>query len=290
MNNFLTFFVIISIGIQGVLAQGQLPKNNSMSSETERQLLWDAYSGMTVDLFTLNAAANTSLSMSDISEYKTDLENFVLDLKERYENHGNTHYLLKTLFYRTHKKYLQRYKPTSNFGNLLATGDYDCLSGTILYSWMLNELGLAYNIVETEHHIYIAINSEEGKFLLESTDPLNGFIYSSEEIDTRLSKLTDEELKDHIFSPIHHAVNHAQLVGLQYFNASVTAYNSGNFIEAVDQIEKASIFYQGDRLKDFGILISKAIVASDMDQQTKMAYLMKLTQTLNKGAVLATLN
>ncbi|MCA6078635.1 hypothetical protein [Fulvivirga sedimenti] len=261
-----------------------------MASETERQLIWKAYTESGADLFSLNAAANSTLPITAIESYKSGLAAFTSELRESYAKHNNTQYLLKTLFYKTHKKYLHQYKSNTSFGNLLETGNYDCLSGTILYGWLLHELGFDYSVIETEHHIYLVINSEQGDFMFESTDPLNGFIYTTAEMEARLSKLSENEAGVETFKPVNNSVTFKELVGLQYFNAAVDAYNSGNFIEAVDQVEKASIFYSGDRLKELGIIISKAIVGSDLDQQTKMAYLMKLTQTLNKGVILASLN
>ena len=289
MRNFL--IILLSITAISVFAQGSLPQNRNVVSPTEYALLASASNGIPSDIFMFHASANSTMDQLRISEKKNELHDFISGITRRYTKEIHTPQLLRNVFYKTHQKYLRNYQSYTTFGDLLENGNYDCLTGTILYAWMLKELGFDFKVIETSHHIYLIIDTDQGPFMFESTDALNGFVAGSESIESRIAGFeSDSQRSDDLISEINEEVTFLELVGLQYYNSSVQAYNQQQFINAVDQIEKASLFYKGARLKEFGQILARAIVASDMSQSDKNAYLMKLNTTFSRDVIIASIN
>lgn len=277
---------IFFLGYTGILSgQSDVPVNQSYSSDTEFKLLKEAYLNGVSDAFNMHAAVNSSLDISAIEAKKNELTDFILKQTSRYDRLDHEKLMIRNVFYKVHQKYLRQYSNYANLGDLLENGEYDCLSGTILYAWILDQLGFSSRIVETAHHIYLMVETGNGPVMLESTDALNGFIEKPEEIEERLMKVNAEE--NGIF---REEVDFHGLIGLQYYNAAVESYNNMLFIEAVDQLEKASVFYKGDRMKTFGKILARAIVQSEISQELKTAYLFKLNSILSGPQIIASLN
>ena len=290
MRNFLILLFITAGLIQPVFSQIDLPANNSLVSESERYFIQQVSSGKMVDPFVMHAVVNQSIDTNSINLFRDEVMDYVNKVTARYDRDVHTRNILNSVFYKVHQKYLKGYQSYATFGDLITDGKYDCLTGTILYAWILNELGFESDAIVTKHHTYLLINTPEGSLMYESTDALNGFIYQQGEIAARLAEIEIEESSDPLIAVNRLSVSFTDLIGLQYYNAAVQAYNQMNFIESVDQLEKGSVFYRGDMMKQFGAILARGIVASDLDREVKTAYLMKLTQTLNEGMDMARLN
>ncbi len=166
--------------------------------------------------------------------------------------------MLRHLFYRGHARYLKKYESFSSFSQVFEEGKYNCLTGTALYALALDHLGYSYRIVENTYHIYLIVDTEDRQYLLESTDPFNGFIYDPEEIQKRLEEYEYRELNHsgYQFSTrSYNDVNLYQLVGLHYYNVAIDQYNKNDMKSAFISLNKALIFYKSDRMLEFMTLI-----------------------------------
>ena len=92
---------------------------------------------------------------------------------------------LKSVFSLTHRQLLKTYQQYADFSEIFNGGRYDCVTATALYSLLLEELGYSHAIYETKYHVFLLVESSEGQFLIESTDPINGFEYQKERIKER---------------------------------------------------------------------------------------------------------
>ncbi|MEJ2003919.1 MAG: hypothetical protein P8X57_02925 [Cyclobacteriaceae bacterium] len=290
MRHFFTSILIAAGIIHPLFSQINMPVNQSMAGETERIFIQRASNGTVVDPFYMHALANYEIDTVKISEFREELSAFIEKLSVRYDKEVHTRQLLNSLFYKVHQKYLRNYSAYSTFGQLIDEGSYDCLTGTILYASLVEELGFENHVIVTRHHTYLMIDTNEGSFMYESTDALNGFIYRTDEIAARLAEISMEESSDQVLAHGNVTVDFNDLIGLQYYNAAINAYNKMDFKQAVDQLEKGAVFYRGEIVTQFGALLARAIVASDLDREEKTAYLMKLTHSLNGGSVMASIN
>ena len=77
---------------------------------------------------------------------------------------------LHTLFRRMHKVFLKNYKAYSDFDELFTSGKYDCLTATALFSNVLDNFQYAYEIIETNYHIFLMVKTSKGEIMIETTD------------------------------------------------------------------------------------------------------------------------
>jgi len=185
-----------------------------------------------------------------------DFKDFVKKLEEKRLRIKNDTRFIQKLFYKVHRKYLKNYKKYSDFESLLINGDYDCVTGTALYALLLEKFGFDIDIWETTYHTYLTVNLEgNDKILLESTDPLNGFVTGSEEIAALISTFQSASgANDEEYTPVtvtQKIIELERLPGLLYFNVSVGLYNQYQPARALEKIHKGLDIYPSERLKYF---------------------------------------
>ena len=289
------FFILISLFFFADLtAQVAVPANSLITSEFERNIIGLVDKGESVSPFRLLLSVNYDLDNSPF-QYEDKYLDYLGYLSEKKEKGISQEDFLRLLYYRTHKKFLKQYTAHTSFASLLESGNYDCLSATILYALMLHEFGFDFQIAETDYHIYLIVESGEGRIMMESTDPLNGFISDEEEINARIREINDrnESLSEQYLTfqeENRYFSSFFKLTGLLYFNASVEEFNNNNIIAAVDQLEKARFYDDAKRFKTFGKFLARELVSNqDIDEDTRTRYLIKLTRFLNSGIITASL-
>ena len=200
------------------------------------------------------------------SGYILQLKEFLGKIKAKQARFKSEEQFLEFLFYKVHRKYLRSYESFSTFDRLLAHGQYDCLTGTALYAYLLEELGSEYEIFETKYHIYLVVHADDKNILFESTDPLNGFVNKPKEIADRIKVLEADNLNGksngqyyEFKANIFNAIDFLGLVGLLYYNQAVDAYNQQDFSGAISQLEKAAELYPSKRIQELTSVILEAI-------------------------------
>ncbi|MBL3654618.1 hypothetical protein [Fulvivirga sediminis] len=206
------------------------------------------------------------------SHLASEADQILKDFLSRYEQKISSDKIsgkhLAQLFYKVHRKFLKRYVQYSTLGQTLRNGNYDCLSGTAFYAVILKRLDVPFEIIETNYHIYLQIETDQGLALMESTDPLYGYISNPTEIKERLKDF--EKSATRKIDPAQHEFNYTinkptsimGLAGLQYFNLAVNSFNQKKFKESLSHLEKANIFYNSERIVEFGALVGTHILES----------------------------
>lgn len=210
--------------------------------------------------YSLEHAFNLLLNIDEAPRFqnrknlKTNYDGFVNELKLKQRKCNDNHRLLKKVFFQVHKEYLKEYVPYQSFQDLFETGTYGCLTGTALYAFLLEELGFEYEIIETNYHMFLLVKSDGHQYLIESTDPINGFVYKKDEIESRIKaavKQNKTKAGHEGFSfDIYKSISYVELIGLQYYNTAVNAYNSGNLALALYSLNEASRFDRSQRIKE----------------------------------------
>ena len=222
-------------------------------------------------------------------------ENFVLEQRKRKESAKSEIRFLNSLVKDSHREFLKSYKPYSQFNELFETGQYDCLSGTSFFSLVLSELGFQYKIIETNYHIFLMIETNQGQILLETTDHLFGLKTNTKEMASCLEKYRRNELTAsssnrsyYLYrTKLFQQVSPHQLPGLLYFNQAVVAFNHHDLITCVNRLDKARIIYNNARVEELTDIVIKSITTSLLDEMTKSKLLIKLTQYQKQTVVFA---
>ncbi len=174
-------------------------------------------------------------------------------------------YFIDYLFYKTHQVLLKNYRKHSNFDELLEFGNYDCVSASLAYSYILKHFDIPHSIIETDFHVFLVIRIENRDYIYESTDPINGFIkyedkvlefianfrpgkkiVPNKQIQGQGELLSGEE--SHI-NTIYKEINSKQLVGLQYYNQAIYAINLKEYELAKQKMSQALQLYPSERIQ-----------------------------------------
>ncbi len=281
---FFCLFFIVSVGLSA-----QNTKEVAYHSEFERAVfLSDS------DIFSSLLMADPMVSIEEKEDFSEKMEDFIGQLSAKQGKYRSQLDFVSTVFYKTHRKFLKRYRQFTPFGKMLRTGNYDCLSATSLYALLFERLGIGYEIVETNYHIYITVVTPKGNALIESTDAIYGYVTNPKEIEERLKEFearnsTVSSEDQYAFEThINDRVSQSGLIGLQYYNASVNAYNNTEFGEAIDLLQKAFVFRNNTRMDEFGMLLTQTILDDPtLAAESKSDYINKLAGLLDLKITLA---
>jgi hypothetical protein len=245
-----------------------IPFLGMASTGTGNQFEADA----TLKTFLTPNAYNNAQSIESFQHFIAKLERKRTALKSDRE-------FLKYVFYKTHQRFLKNYTSHATLDNTFANGNYNCLSGTILYALILNQFNIPHEVIETNYHIFILAETPEGKILMEATDPLNGFVTNHEELDMRIAVYKQNELnnatsradKSHykFRFDLYNSVSLNELRGLSYYNMAVFTFNNQQLPEAVEYLMKALALYSSPRMDEFSQLVLLALQASELAPKTK---------------------
>ena len=194
-------------------------------------------------------------------EIKSDLDALVDKLRNKKEGFNDDDGFLEWAFYYVHRKKLGWYENYVSFGDIFLGKKYDCLTGTILYSYLLDQLNYQFSIYELDYHIFMVVHLNDKDILLEATDPLDGYINDRTEIKERIDQFIADgnsiidirgvgEIRKNLQGShtVSKTVDLHRLAGLQYFNLAVKAFTNNQYDEAHSYIRKAEKLYPSDRI------------------------------------------
>jgi len=280
MKALILFFNLIFISLVAQ-SQSDLIFHSTVEEETINNFITNGEEETTH----LQLIADANLTFDQLTAHDELVQKWVEYFREKKVKMRSDRQFISHLFYKVHRKLLKNYVPFTTFNQTLSNGDYDCLSGTTLYATLLSQLNIPFEVIETNYHIYIKVQVEDNQIvLLESTDPLAGFIENSDEIADRLEEYkagnsqTASASGEYTYQvSTNKAIDLVDLVGLQYYNTAVNAFNSGQLSEAIVLFQKAGIFYNSPRFKEFGYVLAHALIADEnMSTSNKRLYLKRI--------------
>ncbi|PIB36052.1 hypothetical protein BFP72_11930 [Reichenbachiella sp. 5M10] len=208
-------------------------------------------------------------TVEEYASFEARYIDMLAKLKEKDEMIQSDEVFLKHLFYKVHRKFLKVYEKQALFSEIFQqSGKYDCVTGSALLALFLDDLGYKYHVVEMDYHVFLIVESEGKEFLMEATDPLNGFSADAKEIEERSeivrmdAKRINEELalagvssdfsmgKPNKVSIIENYVGMKELAGLHYYNQSLKAFNAEDLRTAYQYIVIAQGIYPSKRIKN----------------------------------------
>ena len=202
-----------------------------------------------------------------------DFQAFLQKLQLKRDKIKNDKRFFNYLFYKTHRKYLKSYQMHSSVEDILAQGDYDCVSGTAFYALIMKHLGIDYEIKEFDFHVLVIAKSNGQKFLIESTDPAGGLTSDTKEIAERVRQYSDVDDKtENVLSvgagsksrqystATNKVINLTQLAGLLHFNNAVYYYNQKKPFKTAASLQKSLILYDSKRIRAFRQLAARSFL------------------------------
>jgi len=212
------------------------------------------------------------------------IESLLIPLQDQPRNDKDR---LHKVFKKINATFLRKYEAYSDFDQLFLSGKYDCLTATALYSLVLDRLSYSYDIIETNYHIFLLVQTSKGDVMIETTDRFGGFVTDPDAIEARsgayrtntLTPSRTERRLQYSFQ-LYQRISPANLSGLLYFNQAVKAYNQQMLLESATLLEKANINYSSPRCEEFGVALTRSVIQSSLDEQTKAACLSHLNHIM----------
>jgi hypothetical protein len=173
------------------------------------------------------------------------------------------------------------------------------LTGTILYSLILNHFGIPFEVIETNYHIFITVETKQGKILLEATDPLQGFVDTPNGIEKRIAiykqntlTVSTSKLSYYKFNfDLFNKVSMEELQGLLYYNKAVDSFNHQQLEKSIQFLEKSHEIYSSSRIQEFSMILLQAVQQSDWKEEIKGKYLQVIYSISQKNSLtIASLN
>lgn len=245
---------------------------------------------------TLNQWLCTSGASSEIKEQAyQQVEALITSIKI---DPANDHKTLQRVFHKVQATFLKRYQPYADFQSLFTDGTYDCLTATTLFTHVLTEFNFEFDIIETNYHIFILVQTSRGEVMLETTDRLGGFVTDRRQIENRTgdyqkNKLlveTGDRVAYQYTCNLYQKVSPEKLSGLLLYNQAVKAFNLGDWLTCARFLEKSHTVYSTPRGAELGDLLIRTVIETNAGSEVRQECMSRLKPMVMAHAIPLTLN
>lgn len=151
----------------GMNGYGAVPDSTLYNSDFEKYVFTRLAALSSIDSIDLFIALDYKPANADISKrveiYADDLKNKVNQLPVAKK--------LKTVYKAVHSSFLTKYNEDIYFNDIFSSGEYNCVTASALYAFILTKLDIPYVIKETPNHVYLIADPNSTGFLIETTLP-----------------------------------------------------------------------------------------------------------------------
>lgn len=215
------------------------------------------------DTFNLFLAIDEKITHAEAKWRKDIFLSVFKDLENKKIQTKTINKKIKLSYSNVHSRFLKKYNDNEYFPVIFQTGTYNCVSASMLYALIFDNLDITYNVKASSNHVYLVANPGSNSIVIETTNP--GFeqkIFTGEFKQQyvnylRTSKLISEsEYKsksvEEIFEEKFKEVRDAEfknLPGFQYYNKALANLQNNNTEEALKLSQKAYFFYPDYQVK-----------------------------------------
>lgn len=215
------------------------------------------------DTFNLFLAIDEKMTHKEASWRKDIYLNVLKDLNDKKVLSKKINQKIKLSYSNVHSRFLKKYNDNEYFPVIFQTGTYNCVSASMLYAMIFDDLDIPYNVKASSNHVYLVANPGSNSIVIESTNPsFEQKIFTGEFKQQyvnylKTSKLISEsEYKnksvEEIFEEKFKEVRDAEfnnLPGFQYYNKALTKLQNNDTEESLKLCQKAYFFYPDYQVK-----------------------------------------
>jgi hypothetical protein len=247
-----TLFVICLLLVPWML----FAQNNT---SFEKTALNGAWHGQKINTWNAMLAGEEGMTNERAAIIEEKMKHFWIEIYKIQQSNVSESKKIRKIYQKTSSTFFQQYKGFSSFADLIEKGEFDCLSATMLYAFVLDSLGYQCQAIEMPNHVYLSVHLSNGKeWIIETTLPKKG-LYTTFADVARIKKFYqtrviqyqilegNEFLKSKFKNSIHHPVGLNQLVGLQFYNKAIQHFNQQNYKAALKELMKANQLYHCER-------------------------------------------
>jgi hypothetical protein len=227
------------------------------SSDDEKKYFENISTLTYKDLFNLALQARSNVSGKPLDYYNNIFDNLIRKIENNSLSTPKPEKQLKFIYHAVQNDLLKKYKLYSTFDELYTNGKFNCVTATMLYGIILKYLNIDYDIKETSVHVFIVALPETKSILLESTNPLQGYVEYNKYFKNKFVEylksakiVTDAEVQtlgvDSIFDEYYFStrtISLQNLAGLLYYNNGILSMENLDYEKALDQLLKSYYLY-----------------------------------------------
>lgn len=203
---------------------------------------------------------------------------------------------IKISYSTVHNNFLQKYSEREYFPAMFRNGTYNCVSASMLYSLVFDQLKIPYRVMVSSNHVYLVADPGPNSIVIETTNPgfeksvftgdfkkqyVNYLRESKMVSESEYKNKSVEELFEAKFSEVKEA-DFINLAGFQYYNKAIAMLQDNKNKEALELCQKAYFFYPDQRVK---ILLYAALLLqiekSNFEKIADIDYLAQLSRFEN---------
>ncbi|AHM61235.1 hypothetical protein D770_14905 [Flammeovirgaceae bacterium 311] len=263
-------------------------------SSAQEQKAFDELAPLTFDsqfrlLFIGSPGADPSLQAG----YARQLKEFITQLSPKVDKAKGAQKKIKLIHKEVHNTFLKKYVLVNHFADIFSKGEYNCVSATALYAFVLQQLDIPYTIQETPTHVFLIAYPASERIALESTDPQVGYMvfdarfktqYVAQLRKTKLISEQDYQTKgvEKLFDEMYfnnQDISLKELIALQYYNDGLYLMDEEKWESSLQQFEKGYALYPSER---GGFLVFNSILlAKEKKTYADAAYIDYLIKLAN---------
>ncbi len=192
---------------------------------------------------------------------------------------------LRAIFNKTHKQFLKHYVQYAGLEEI-GQGRYDCLTATTLFADILTRAGYSFEIIETNYHIFMMVETTSGKVVLETTDRFGGFISEPSRINEILSNYRKNNLEASTSRELRYSFGLWQsiapehLASLLYFNQAVRAFNAKQWADCSEKLSLSVATRPSPRAWELASVLCQMVSSASLEKDVKDTILQRWASTI----------
>ncbi len=286
-------------------AKGQIPgvdtlfKANDLIyfSEVEKDAFHEFFKGEP-DYLAMICALNPSTDERELKIYREwldDVANIIRDkkfdkLSEEKKIEHITKYVSKTL--------LIQYQHAADFSELFRYGSFNYITAAAIYSFLLDRLGIPYEIHELPTHLYLMAYPETKRIRFETSKPGHQYFMPDHEIRTNFVDYLHKQgvidtrtyqnnsIRD-LFQQYYFAgysLSIQNMIGMLYLNSAIELIVDEKNVDSYSQMEKAYILHPSYKSQYMLLLeLNRYLLNMDYHNPLHLGYLIKASRLIDFG-------
>lgn len=139
-------------------------------SEFERSSFQNYIHSLT-DTFNVLLSIDENLNGTE-ADRLFEVYNHVFDIiKEKKIDSKNINKKIKIVYPVVHDYFLKKYNSNDYFPIVFQTGNYNCVTASVLYSMVFDKLKIPFKVMASSEHAYLIANPGENSIVIETTNP-----------------------------------------------------------------------------------------------------------------------
>jgi hypothetical protein len=215
------------------------------------------------DSFMLFMANDENMTKIQAQDYYQSFQSIFEIIKKKKLGKSKNKKDIAKIFILVHEHFLHKYDDIEHFPDIFTKGNYNCVSASILYALIFNQLQIPYKIFQTPNHVYLVVQPGKESLIIETTNPdIKKEYFTQENKKDYLQKLKsvkmvteNESLSksiDEIFQEKYYKSRESEfknLFGFEYMNKALSSMDSDAKNGTYELFQKAYFFFPDPQVR-----------------------------------------